>query len=435
MRPHKPTVPTEARPGAALAGRARVPGDKSISHRALLMGAMAVGETRVAGLLEAEDVLNTAAAVRALGAEAERGEDGIWRVHGVGVGGWREPADAIDFGNSGTGARLTLGAVATSPIAATFTGDASLRRRPMGRVLTPLSLFGASHAGREGGLLPLTQTGAPNPRPVTYRLPVASAQVKSAVLLAGLAAPGRTTVIEAEATRDHTERMLRAFGATVSAEPHEHGTAISVEGDAELTAIAIAVPGDPSSAAFPLAAALIAPDSDVTIEGVLMNPTRAGLFVTLQEMGADLQILNLREEGGEPVADLRARTSALKGVDVPPERAPSMIDEYPILAVLAAFAEGRTTMRGLQELRVKESDRLAATARGLIANGIAATELPDGLIVEGRGPGARPAAGGSRRIWTTGSPCLSWSWGWARRPRSRSTIRPSSRRASRAFRS
>lgn len=383
-------APLRARPSRGLTGRIRVPGDKSISHRALILGAMAIGETIVTGLLEGEDVLRTGAAMAALGAEVTRGDDGVWHIHGVGVGGLAEPAGVLDFGNSGTGVRLAMGAVATTPIACTFTGDASLCRRPMGRVLDPLARFGAESMGRAGGRLPLTLRGAADPMPVTYASPVASAQVKSAILLAGLNAPGRTTVIEREATRDHTERMLRAFGATVSVDAHEDGHAVSVEGGAELRATPIAVPGDPSSAAFPLAAALIVPASDVTVDGVLMNPTRAGLFQTLREMGASLEILDERDEGGEPIAALRARFSALKGIEVPPERAPSMIDEYPILAVLASFAEGRTVMRGLKELRVKESDRIAAMARGLIACGVQVTELEDGLIVEGRGPGGMP---------------------------------------------
>ncbi len=383
-------APLRARPSRGLTGRIRVPGDKSISHRALILGAMAIGETIVTGLLEGEDVLRTGAAMAALGAEVTRGDDGVWHIHGVGVGGLAEPAGVLDFGNSGTGVRLAMGAVATTPIACTFTGDASLCRRPMGRVLDPLARFGAESMGRAGGRLPLTLRGAADPMPVTYASPVASAQVKSAILLAGLNAPGRTTVIEREATRDHTERMLRAFGATVSVDAHEDGHAVSVEGGAELRATPIAVPGDPSSAAFPLAAALIVPASDVTVDGVLMNPTRAGLFQTLREMGASLEILDERDEGGEPIAALRARFSALKGIEVPPERAPSMIDEYPILAVLASFAEGRTVMRGLKELRVKESDRIAAMARGLIACGVQVTELEDGLIVEGRGTGGMP---------------------------------------------
>ncbi|MCC6920343.1 MAG: 3-phosphoshikimate 1-carboxyvinyltransferase [Alphaproteobacteria bacterium] len=383
-------VPLRARPSRGLKGSVRVPGDKSISHRSLILGAMAVGETRISGLLEGEDVLRTAAAMAALGAQVERTGEGAWQVHGRGVGGWAEPETVLDFGNSGTGVRLAMGAVATTPITCTFVGDASLSRRPMGRVLDPLRLFGTEAMGREGGRLPITLRGARNPGPVTYASPVASAQVKSAILLAGLAAPGRTTVIEREATRDHTERMLRAFGATVTTESHEDGIAVSVTGDAELKAAAIAVPADPSSAAFPLAAALLAAESAVTVTGVLMNPTRAGLYQTLQEMGADLTIANARDEGGEPVADLTARSSALKGIEVPPERAPSMIDEYPILAAIAAIAEGRTVMRGLKELRVKESDRIAAMARGLAACGVKVTELEDGLIVEGRGPGGVP---------------------------------------------
>jgi 3-phosphoshikimate 1-carboxyvinyltransferase len=305
-----------------------------------------------------------------LGAGVTRDADGLWHVHGVGVGGFAEPAGVLDFGNSGTGVRLAMGAVATTPIAVTFTGDASLCRRPMGRVLDPLARFGAVSMGRAGGRLPLTLTGAERAMPVTYVSPVASAQVKSAVLLAGLNSPGETTLIEREATRDHTENMLRAFGASVRVEQTDEGHAVTVGGEAELKAVPIAVPADPSSAAFPLAAGLIVPDSAVTVTGVLMNPTRAGLYQTLREMGADLIIGAPREEGGEAVSDLTARFSSLKGIEVPPERAPSMIDEYPILAVIAAFAEGRTVMRGLKELRVKESDRLAAMARGLIACGV-----------------------------------------------------------------
>jgi 3-phosphoshikimate 1-carboxyvinyltransferase len=391
-RPHESgPVPVRALRSGPLKGTIRVPGDKSVSHRALLIGAMALGETVIEGLLEGEDVLATAAAVRALGAEAVRGADGLWRVHGVGPGGWREPDQVLDFGNAGTGVRLMMGAVATSDIAVTFTGDASLRRRPMGRVLTPLALFGTASAGRRGGLLPLTLTGAANPRPVTYRLPVASAQVKSAVLLAGLNAPGETIVIEREATRDHTERMLRGFGASVIEDETEDGTAITVGGYAALTGIALNVPGDPSSAAFPLAAALLVPDSAIRIEGVMLNPTRTGFFETLREMGADLMIENRRLAGGEEVGDLIAKTSALAGIEVPPERAPSMIDEYPMLAVLAASASGRTIMRGLGELRVKESDRLAAIARGLEGCGVTVAIEGDDLIVEGCGGLRTPA--------------------------------------------
>jgi len=386
-------APLSAEPSRALTGQVRVPGDKSISHRALILGAMAVGETVISGLLEGEDVLSTGRAMAALGADVTRDTDGVWHVHGVGVGGFAEPAQVLDFGNAGTGVRLAMGAVATTPIACTFTGDASLCRRPMGRVLDPLARFGAVSMGRAGGKLPLTLTGAGDAMPVTYVSPVASAQVKSAVLLAGLNAPGETTVIEREATRDHTENMLRAFGATVKVEEIAEGHAVTVGGHAELSAVPIAVPADPSSAAFPLAAGLIVPDSAVTVRGVLMNPTRVGLYETLKEMGADLVWSGARDEGGEGVADLTARFSALKGIEVPPERAPSMIDEYPILAVIAAFAEGRTVMRGLKELRVKESDRLAAMARGLKACGVSVEELDDGLIVEGMGPGGMPGGG------------------------------------------
>jgi 3-phosphoshikimate 1-carboxyvinyltransferase len=386
-------VPLQARPSRGLSGTIAVPGDKSISHRALIFGGMAAGETVIHGLLEGEDVLRTGAAMKALGADVSRDPDGVWRVTGVGPAGFSEPSSVLDFGNSGTGVRLVMGAVATSPITCTFTGDASLSRRPMGRVLDPLALFGALAMSRTGGRLPLTLRGVADAKGVTYASPVASAQVKSAVLLAGLGAEGVTTVIEREPTRDHTERMLRAFGATVTTAPNEEGTAVSVTGRPTLAACTVAVPSDPSSAAFPLAAALLVPDSAVTVRGVLMNPTRAGLYETLREMGADLTVENQREESGEPIADLVARFSALKGVEVPPERAPSMIDEYPILAVLAAFAEGRTIMRGLKELRVKESDRLAAMARGLIGCGVQVTELDDGLIVEGCGPGGVPGGG------------------------------------------
>jgi 3-phosphoshikimate 1-carboxyvinyltransferase len=390
MMTAEPPQPLRARAGHTLAGRIRVPGDKSISHRALILGAMALGETTISGLLEGEDVLRTGQAMAALGAKVSRTGEGAWTVQGVGTGGFAEPGQVLDHGNSGTGVRLVMGAVATTPIACTFTGDASLCRRPMGRVLDPLARFGCVSMGRASGRLPLTLRGSESPMPVTYVSPVASAQVKSAILLAGLNAPGCTTVIEKEATRDHTERMLRAFGASVVVEAHEQGVAVTVGGHAALTATHVSVPADPSSAAFPLAAALLAPGSDVTIEGVLLNPTRAGLYETLREMGASLDLLETREESGEPVASLRARFSSLKGVEVPPERAPSMIDEYPILAVLASFAEGRTIMRGLKELRVKESDRLAAMARGLAACGVQVEELEDGLIIEGRGPGGMP---------------------------------------------
>ena len=387
MSANAPARPMTARPGTPLRGEAHVPGDKSISHRALILGALAVGETRITGLLEGQDVLDTAAAMRAFGAEVTRHGDGAWSVHGVGVGGFAEPDDVIDCGNSGTGVRLVMGAMATTPITATFTGDASLRARPMGRVTDPLALFGAQAFGRAGGRLPMTVIGAAEPVPARYATPVASAQVKSAVLLAGLNAPGETVVIEAEATRDHTERMLAGFGAQIATETTAEGRVITLAGYPELRPQAVAVARDPSSAAFPVCAALIVPGSEVLVPGIGLNPTRAGLFDTLREMGADLTFEDLCEEGGEPVADLRARFSEMRGVEVPPERAASMIDEYPILAVVAANAEGTTTMRGVKELRVKESDRIDAMARGLEACGVAVEEDADTLIVHGRGPG------------------------------------------------
>jgi 3-phosphoshikimate 1-carboxyvinyltransferase len=379
--------PLTARPGSPLSGRVRVPGDKSISHRALIFGALTVGETRVSGLLEGEDVLNTAKAMRMLGATVERQGEGLWRIHGVGVGGFREPAGVLDLGNSGTGCRLILGAVAGCPITATFDGDASLRKRPMRRVLDPLERMGARVIeAADDGRLPLTLKGAADPIPIIYESPVPSAQLKSAVLLAGLAAPGETTVIEAEATRDHTERMLKHFGASVRVKPHgEHGRRITVTGQPELEPAPVVVPADPSSAAFPLVAALIAPGSEVIVEGVMTNVLRAGLLATLREMGASIETLAARDEGGEEVADLRVRALGLRGVDVAAARAPSMIDEYPILAVAAAFAEGVTRMRGLSELRMKESDRLAATAEMLRVNGVAAEIDGDDLIVHGKG--------------------------------------------------
>ena len=363
-----------------------MPGDKSISHRALIFGALAVGETRIEGLLEGEDVLATAEAMRRLGAEVTRNADGSWSVWGVGVGGLREPEQPLDFGNSGTGARLVMGLVAGHPITATFIGDASLSRRPMGRVISPLTQMGAHFHAREGGRLPLTLTGAKRALPISYKSPVASAQVKSAIPLAGLNTPGVTTVLEATPTRDHTERMLKAFGAEIASETDKNGLlAISLTGEPELTPCPIAVPGDPSSAAFPVVAALLTPGSEVIVEGITLNPHRAGLYTTLMEMGGDIEVMNQREEGGEPVADLRVRSSRLKGIEVPPARAASMIDEYPVLAVAAAFAEGTTTMLGIHELRVKESDRIAATASGLRANGIKVRESEDGMVVEGRG--------------------------------------------------
>lgn len=378
--------PLTSRRAAPLSGSARVPGDKSISHRALMLGALAVGESVVTGLLEGDDVLRTAACMRALGAEVERREDGSWRLFGRGVGGLMEPADVLDMGNSGTGARLLMGLVATHPFTCFFTGDASLRSRPMRRVSEPLSRMGARFVTRDGGRLPLAVTGTAAPTPIVYETPVASAQVKSAVLLAGLNAAGETTVIEREATRDHTELMLRNFGASVRVEDAEGGgKAITVVGWPELTGREVAVPADPSSAAFPVVAALLVEGSDIVLPGVGTNPLRTGLYQTLLEMGADIRFEHPRDQAGEPVADLRVRFSRLKGVDVPAERAPSMIDEYPILAVAAAFAEGTTRMRGLAELRVKESDRLSAMARGLAACGVAVEEEKDSLIVHGTG--------------------------------------------------
>jgi 3-phosphoshikimate 1-carboxyvinyltransferase len=380
-------VPLEARSSEPLRGKVRVPGDKSISHRALILGALAVGETRVSGLLEGEDVLNTAKAMRALGAQVERTGDFAWVVRGVGVAGFAQPQAALDFGNSGTGCRLVMGAVAGCPITAVFDGDASLRGRPMRRVLDPLELMGArvGDAG-EGGRLPLTLHGARDPLPIVYKTPVASAQIKSAVLLAGLAAPGVTTVIEAEASRDHTELMLKHFGAQiVSSQEGSHGRRIALTGQPELQGATVVVPADPSSAAFPIVAALIVEGSDLALSHVMTNPLRTGLFTTLREMGASIEQSEVRGDAGEPMARLRVRASKLRGVEVPAERAPSMIDEYLVLAVAAAFAEGTTIMRGLQELRVKESDRLEATAAMLRVNGVKVEISGDDLIVEGQG--------------------------------------------------
>jgi len=380
-------TPLEARSSGPLAGKVRVPGDKSISHRALILGALAVGKTQVSGLLEGEDVLNTAKSMRALGAKVERTGDCAWMVQGVGVAGFAEPQGPLDFGNSGTGCRLVMGAVAGCPISAVFDGDASLRSRPMRRVLDPLELMGAKvGASEEGGRLPLTLNGARDPVPILYRTPVASAQIKSAVLLAGLAAPGVTTVIEQEASRDHTELMLKHFGAEiVSAKEGAHGRKIALTGQGELHGANVVVPADPSSAAFPIVAALIVQGSDIILSDVMTNPLRTGLFTTLREMGAFIEESETRGDAGEPMARLRVRASKLRGVVVPPERAPSMIDEYLVLAVAASFAEGTTTMRGLKELRVKESDRLAATADMLRVNGVKVEISGDDLIVEGRG--------------------------------------------------
>lgn len=378
--------PLAARRSGVLTGRLRAPGDKSISHRALILGAMTVGETRITGLLEGEDVINTGKAMRALGAQVERGDDGVWRVRGVGVGGFAQPQAPLDFGNSGTGCRLVIGAVAGCPVEATFDGDASLRKRPMKRVLDPLARIGARVVSvGEGDRLPLVLRGAMDPLPIEYEPPVASAQLKSAVLLAGLAAPGKTIVIEAEATRDHTERMLRQFGAEIKSTNHgDHGRRIVLTGQPELTPADVVVPSDPSSAAFAMVGALVTPGSDIVLENVMMNPLRTGLFTTLKEMGASIETVTSRNEG-EEIADLRVMFSGLKGVDVPAARAPSMIDEYIVLAVAAAFAEGETRMRGLQELRVKESDRLAATADMLRVNGVDMEIDKDDLIVRGKG--------------------------------------------------
>ena len=385
-------APLTARQSGPVQGRARVPGDKSISHRALILGALTVGETTVGGLLEGEDVLHTANAMRALGAHLERTGEQAWRIRGVGVAGFAQPVGPLDFGNSGTGCRLAIGAVAGSPVTVAFVGDESLRSRPMRRVLDPLEKMGARVLEvADGGRLPLTIRGAADPIPIIYESPVASAQLKSAVLLAGLAAPGETTVIEAEATRDHTERLLKHFGAKITSKSHgEHGRRNVLKGQPELEPANVLVPADPSSAAFPLVAALLAPGSELVLEAVMTNPLRTGLLTTLREMGASIEVVDKRDGGGEEIGDLRVRTSTLKGIDVPAERAPSMIDEYPILAVAASFAEGVTRMRGLQELRVKESDRLAATIDMLRANGIAVEIEGDDLIVQGKG---RPAGG------------------------------------------
>ena len=388
MSAHGTPVPMTSRKSGPLKGIANVPGDKSISHRALVLGAMAVGETRIEGLLEGQDVLDTAKAMRSFGATVTDHGGGNWSVNGVGVGGFCEPETVIDCGNSGTGVRLLMGAMATHPISATFTGDASLNKRPMARVTDPIALFGAEAHGRTGGRLPMTIHGAKHPVPVHYTVPVPSAQVKSAVLLAGLNAPGKTVIVEPEATRDHTERMLAGFGAKITVEDSPDGRVITLTGQPELNPQNITVPRDPSSAAFPVCAALICEGSDVLVPNIGLNPTRAGLFTTLREMGADLSYENERVEGGEPVADLRARFSPnMVGIEVPPGRAASMIDEYPILSVIAAFASGKTVMRGVKELRVKESDRIEAMATGLRANGVEVEDGEDWWIVSGQGSG------------------------------------------------
>lgn len=378
--------PRRFMPSGPLRGTIRVPGDKSISHRSIMLGALAVGETRVTGLLEGEDVLSTAAAMRAMGASVEQIGPGEWSVHGVGVGALLQPQAPLDMGNSGTSTRLLMGLVASHPITATFVGDASLSKRPMGRVIDPLSRMGAAFEASEGGRLPLTVRGALPAVPIEYRLPVASAQVKSAVLLAGLNTPGITTVIEPVPTRDHSERMLRGFGADLSVEIEADGTrVIRLVGEAELKPQTIEVPGDPSSAAFFIVAALIVPGSELTIQNVGLNPTRAGIVEVLRQMGGDITEVNRREVGGEPVADLVVRHSALKGIEVDPAIAPSMIDEFPALFVAAALAEGTTVTTGLEELRVKESDRISVMAAALAGAGARVTETADGLTIEGTG--------------------------------------------------
>lgn len=388
-----PLRPASASRSHALRGEIRIPGDKSISHRSFMFGGLASGETRITGLLEGEDVINTGKAMQAMGASIRKDRD-VWIIRGVGNGCLLAPESPLDFGNAGTGCRLTMGLVGPYDFDTTFIGDASLSRRPMGRVLEPLRQMGVQVKSEEGDRLPVTLRGPRAPAPISYRVPMASAQVKSAVLLAGLSIPGVTTVIEPVMTRDHTEKMLKGFGANLEVETASDGVrTIRLEGRGTLVGQTIDVPGDPSSTAFPLVAALIVPDSEVVIRNVLMNETRTGLILTLQEMGADIEVLDPREAGGEDVADLRVRSSALGGVTVPAERAASMIDEYPVLAVAASFAEGETMMTGLQELRVKESDRLAAVARGLEINGVDCTEGEDWLSVrgrpDGRGLGAR----------------------------------------------
>jgi 3-phosphoshikimate 1-carboxyvinyltransferase len=402
---HATPKPLRIESSAGLTGRVTVPGDKSISHRSLMLSSLAVGESRIEGLLEGEDVLATAAAMRAMGATiirepvaaggdgGERGDDGIWRVWGVGVGGLLQPAGALDMGNSGTSTRLLAGLIASHAITATFTGDASLSKRPMGRVIDPLSLMGADFTSSPGGRLPMMVRGICPAVPIDYTLPVASAQVKSAVLLAGLNTPGITRVIEPVPTRDHSERMLAGFGANLTVEATNRGRVISIHGEAELKPQQIVVPGDPSSAAFWAVAASIVPGSEVTIANVGLNPTRAGIFTALRMMGADITEVDARTVGGEPVADLIVRHAALKAIDVPPDLAPSMIDEYPVLFVAAALAEGRTVARGAHELRVKESDRIAAMAAALEVCGVSVEEFDDGLAITGSG--GDPIPGGA----------------------------------------
>jgi 3-phosphoshikimate 1-carboxyvinyltransferase len=387
--------PLRARRSPGLRGIAAIPGDKSISHRSLILGALALGETQVAGLLEADDVLRTASAMRALGAEIHRAGPGEWRVRGRGVGGFAEPADVLHFGNSGTGSRLVMGAVATTALTAVFAGDASLGRRPMRRVLEPLTAFGAEYLARDGEFMPLALRGAARPIAIDHEVAVASAQVKSALLLAALNAPGRTRIVQRHLTRDHTEKMLPAFGAHISIEPvSTGGESIQIDGECELRSTTVDVPRDPSSAAFAIVAASIIPGSDIEIPGVLLNPRRAGLIEVLKEMGANIIIERRRESAGETVGDLRVQFSPLKAVDVPPELAPSMIDEYPVLAVAASFAQGRTTMSGLDELIVKESDRLSTTAAALKACGVSVEVRGVQMVIEGRG--ADGVRGGAR---------------------------------------
>jgi len=372
-----------------LKGEVSIPGDKSISHRSLILGALAIGQTRITGLLEGQDVLDTARAMVGFGAQVEKIEGGDWYVDGVGVGGFAEPETVVDCGNSGTGVRLIMGAMATTPINVTFTGDHSLNSRPMGRVTDPLSKFGVATFGRSKGRLPMTIVGARSPIPIQYTVPVPSAQVKSALLLAGLNVPGDTIITETEKTRDHTERMLRSFGAKIKVEDYSNRRLITLNGYSELKGQNVRVPSDPSSAAFPICAAITVEGSDILVPNITLNETRAGLFTTLIEMGANLSFENEREESGEPVADIRACFSPdLQGIEVPPERAASMIDEYPILAVVAANASGDTRMRGVRELRVKESDRIDAMAKGLRSNGVSVDEGEDWWIVKGNGAGS-----------------------------------------------
>lgn len=395
MAGHSTPIEMIAHKSPPLSGIVTIPGDKSVSHRALILGALSVGETKITGLLEGDDILDTAKAMRAFGAQVERHGDGKWSVYGVGVGGFSEPNNIIDCGNAGTGVRLIMGAMASTAITATFNGDASLRARPMARITDPLALFGAKSYGRAGGYLPLTIVGAQDAPCVHYNTPHASAQIKSAVLLAALNAKGESIVRESVLTRDHTERMLAGFGATIETHETKDGFETILQGQPELQPQVIAVPRDPSSAAFPLCAALIVENSEITLPNISLNPTRTGLITTLQEMGADITFQNQREEGGEPVVDLLVKSSTLSGVELPPERAASMIDEYPILSIVAAFAQGQTVMRGIAELRVKESDRIAAMVTGLRANGVTVEEGADFMIIHGMDG---DVAGGGRAI-------------------------------------